>query len=182
MMVGLPASTARDEIKTAEFICNSGCDECRIYPTIVFKDTYLEQMARAGIYRSLSLEEAVFRSASVLEIFVKNSVNVLRIGLCDSENLHNDSTYFAGPNHAAIGELIIGEYYFRAISMRISETDTKDKILKLTVSKGSTSKVIGQQKKNKIRLLRNFELYSVKILESEDLTGFDFLCEVEERI
>ena len=99
MMIGLPGSTLEKEKETAEFICESGADGARIYPTVVFKDTELCHMAECGEYTPLDLEDAIFRTAEVLKIFNDHKVKVIRVGLCASENLSSPDSYFAGPNH-----------------------------------------------------------------------------------
>ena len=182
MMIGLPASTLEDEIKTAEFIVASGADEARIYPTIVFKDTELYAMTEKGEYAPLDLEDAVIRAAKVFAIFVRSGIKVLRIGLCDSENLHNDTTYFAGPNHPAMGELVEGEYYYNLIRDKIERYNIDNiKNITLVVAKGHTSRVIGQNKKNKIRLLRQYSIDKLSVMESNLVPEYDILLKVEER-
>ena len=115
MMIGLPKSTLERELNTAEFIISQGCDSARIYPTVVFKNTELCDMAESGIYEPLSTDDAIVRSAAVLEKFLEAGIDVIRIGLCASENLRAEDTYYAGPNHSALGELVINQVYYRKI-------------------------------------------------------------------
>ena len=81
MMVGLPGADLESELETARFIVASGAAGARIYPTVVFRDTELCDMTNGGFYKPLSVEEAVYRSARVLEIFLDGGVEVIRIGL-----------------------------------------------------------------------------------------------------
>ncbi len=182
MMIGLPKSTLDDEIKTAKFIVASGASEARIYPTIVFYDTELYNSALRGEYIPISVEDAVARSAEVFGIFVKAGVKVLRIGLCDSENLHSDETYFAGPNEAALGELVVNRYYGKLLDEKIQDLKfEKNSLLYVYVSKGHVSKVIGQHKKNKIRLLKEYGFSEIKIVESDEISEYDVFLRIEER-
>lgn len=182
MMIGLPSSTLDDEIKTAEFIVSKGASEARIYPTVVFHDTELCNSTLRGEYIPLSPEEAISRSAEVFGVFVKAGVKVLRIGLCDSENLHSDKTYFAGPNEAAIGEMVVNRYYSNLLDEKIKEINLKNySDLFVYVSKGHVSKVIGQHKKNKIRLLKEYGFSAVKIIESDEVAEYDVFLRIEER-
>ena len=126
MMVGLPFATEEDEIKCAQEICKLGAVATRIYPTIVFKNTELENLTKAGDYKPLSIEEAINRCAHVYKVFVENNVHCLRIGLCESENLHNDNTYYAGPNCASIGEMVKSRFYFEIICQKIDELALKN--------------------------------------------------------
>lgn len=182
MMIGLPGATADDEINTARFIASAGADEARIYPTIVFKSTELCRMTESGAYVPLSVDAAVERAAEAFGIFIDSGVKVLRVGLCDSENLHSDKTYFAGPNHAAMGELVEGEYYFRHIKDKLAElASLKNKSITLRVPVGHTSKVIGHNKKNKIRLSDIYSLRGFKVIESREISGYEFSVKIEER-
>ena len=59
--------------------------------------------------------------AKVMKCYIKNGVNVIRIGLHSSENLVSDSTYFAGPNHPALGELCENEIYLSLIEEELNK-------------------------------------------------------------
>ena len=77
MMIGLPGADERSEIKTAEYI-RARRDRREGYIDGCFKNTELEEMSRDGRYLPLSLDEAIGRSASVLEIFIAYGVPVIR--------------------------------------------------------------------------------------------------------
>lgn len=182
MMIGLPASSPEDETATARFIVNSGADEARIYPTIVFCGTELQKMESEGKYRALSLDEAVSRSSRVFDILVNGGVKVLRVGLCDSENLHNDTTYHSGPNHAAIGELVENEYYYDKICGQLQRINfEKHSDLIVYAHKGHTSKIIGQHRKNKTRLLQKYGFSSMRVYEQMNIPEYSVSLRVEER-
>ena len=182
MMIGLPGATIEDELKTAEFIVKSGADEARIYPTIVFKDTELCNMCNSGLYTPLSVKEAVYRASEVFKVLVSAKIKVLRIGLCDSENLHSDTTYFAGPNHPAMGELVIGAYYYNKIHEKLVELNIAEGAFVLAeVAKGQVSKAIGQSKINKNNIIREFSLSDFKVKESTDLKEYEVKVTVQER-
>ena len=153
MMIGLPESDADSELETARFIINSGATAARIYPTVVFRDTELMLMTECGAYSAISIEEAVERSAAVFALFLEAGIEVIRIGLCSSDNLVSEEAYFAGPNHPAIGEMVINRYYLNKILEHLDKTVLDEKhILKIAVSRGALSKAIGQRKINKLRL------------------------------
>ncbi len=176
MMIGLPSSTTDDEIETAKAIVQMGAKESRIYPTVVFYDTYLCDMAKNGEYSPLSLDEAVERCIQVYKIFRESNVNVLRIGLQQSENLSSDDKVYGGANHASMGELVLGEYYYNRILERVDEIALLScgEMTRLIIycDEKHVSKIAGQSKKNKIRLLSSFEKYGcsdIKILGFEGL-------------
>lgn len=143
MMVGLPASTAQDELATAQAICDWGADETRIYPTVVFKDTALYDMTLKGEYAPLSLDAAVSRCADCMDMFLSRGVKVLRVGLHASEQLVS-APY--GATHPAMGELVESELYRRRIEDLIKEK--RGKKLLMYVPFSACSKAAGQHKKN----------------------------------
>ena len=170
MMIGLPGSSIESEEKTAKFIIESGATAARIYPTVVFRDTELCDMQIHGDYEALSEEDAIIRSAKVLKMFRDAGVSVIRIGLCASENLSDKSSYYSGPNHPALGELVENEYYYN----KIIEYVDKYKInpgsyLTVAVSPGSLSKAIGQSKRNKLRLISNLKPKYLQFVEDKSL-------------
>ena len=174
MMIGLPGASEESEIKTAEFIISQGASFARIYPTVVFKNTELCCMTERGEYIPISLEDAVRRSARVKKMFIDAGVEVIRIGLCATENLTSRDTYFAGPNHPAIGELVENEIYYSIIKKELSvfckNYDGDD--VTVYIPRASLSKAGGQKNKNKLRLQKEFLLSNIRFLEKEELSEY----------
>ncbi len=174
MMIGLPKSTLADELACAEEICTLGATATRIYPTIVFRDTELHRMTVRGDYTPLTLDEAVTRSAAVLDVFVRHNVRCLRIGLCESENLHDAETYVAGPNHPSLGELVSGELYYNRICAALDEhPPVPGSCLIIHVPKGEISKAVGQKRRNKIRIEIKHRVKSVKFVEKDTFSRYN---------
>ena len=172
MMIGLPGSDIESEIETARFIASVGAVGARIYPTVVFRETELCSMTLDGSYLPLTLDEAVERSARALEIFLDAGVKVIRIGLQASEGLSGDETYLAGPNHSALGEMVIGEVYYNKILKKISEKGLSEgDNITVLVSLGSLSKAVGQNKRNKKRLGEKYK--NIRFAESTELSGYE---------
>lgn len=174
MMIGLPGASLADELACAEEICRLGASGCRIYPTIVFRDTELHRMTEQGGYYPLTLDEAVARSAAVLDVFVCHGVPCLRIGLCESENLHSDRTYFAGPNHPSLGELVSGELYYNRICAALDKhPPVKGSTVTVSVPRGDISMAVGQRRRNKIRIEIKYSVKSVKFIEKDNFTRYN---------
>lgn len=177
MMIGLPGSDIESEIRTAEFITSVGAVGARIYPTVVFRDTELCDMTLSGSYTPLSLKDAIERSARVLEIFIDGGVEVIRIGLQSSENLSSGDSYVAGPNHSALGELVIGEVYYNKISKKLLDRNLKgDENIHVLVSRGSMSKAVGQNKRNKLRLNERYK--NLSFSEADGISDYEILLEI----
>ena len=171
MMVGLPLATIDDEIYCAEQICSLGASGARIYPTLVFKATELEEMAANGTYIPLSVDEAVERCASVLEVFEQNGVECIRIGLCDSDNLHSSDTFVSGPNEPAIGEMVKSRYYYNQICHEIVDEMINSNSIVISCQKGLTSQIVGHKKINIEKLKQKFNFK--KIIVKENLSHSD---------
>ena len=169
MMIGLPGSTLEKEMETAKKICEMGACGARIYPTVTFYETELANMADRGEYQMLSLDDAVLRAKEVLKIFEANEVECIRIGLCASDNLSDESKVKGGANHAALGELVEGELCYDEMRALVrdmtTKTDVQGKTLEFTVPIGSVSKAVGQNGRNKKRLFDEFAPKDIKIRE-----------------
>lgn len=173
MMIGLPGSSAEDEIATAEYICSVGAVGARVYPTVVFYDTELMQMCRDGSYTPLTTEEAVMRTKRVLDIFDKNSVPCIRVGLCSSENLSDENCVFGGANDAAIGEMAMSALYLEKIEEKLAGTDVFGKDIVIYCPRSDVSKVSGHRRSNKEYILKKYHPKSVKIIEKDELIGYN---------
>lgn len=169
MMIGLPSSDIEKEIYTANMICDMGCDGARIYPTVVFYDTELACMCNENTYTPLDIDSAIERSACVLDIFNKRNVDCIRIGLCASDNLSDESLVMGGANHPALGELVMGEVYYKNMREILLSRENKCDSVEFLVPHGDISKAIGQKGKNRERLMREFSLKSIKFTESCDI-------------
>ena len=177
MMIGLPGSDLESEICTAEFITSVGARGARIYPTVVFRDTELCTMTECGLYTPLKLDEAIYRSARVLEVFIDGGVEVIRIGLQASENLSSEDSYVAGPNHSALGELVIGEVYYNKISKKLLDRGLSgDENILVLVPRGSMSKAVGQNRRNKLRLTKRYK--NLSFAEADGISDYEILLEI----
>lgn len=172
MMIGLPGSTAADEVNTAREICLMGAVSCRIYPTIVLRGTCLEVMTERGEYFPLTLEDAVSRAASVLEVFTENGVNCLRIGLQDSDELRDPKRYHSGPRHPAIGEMVRGEVMCRRIDSALALLG-KAREAVVYVPRGKISMAVGVSGRNKKYFAEKYEGIKIKFKEDPALTGYE---------
>ena len=172
MMVGLPNATPEDEIHCADMICSLGAYASRIYPTLVFNNTELKDITVDGGYIPLTVEEAVIRSRDVLDVFVKNGIECIRIGLCESDNLHSDDTFYAGPNHPSIGEMVKSALYLKIIENKLVSTNIVDSLV-VKCSRGATSQVVGNKKSNINYLKSKYGFKKIQIVEDYDLNPFD---------
>ena len=177
MMIGLPDSTTQTEIYTAKEIARLGADGARVYPTVVFYDTELACMTERGEYTPITNEQAVERTKEVLDVFDKAGVPCIRVGLCASENLADDSKVMGGANHSAIGEMAMSALYFDRICAQIDKHGYCGGELTVYVAKGNVSKAVGQKKSNKEKICQKYGFKKIKVLEKNQILGYNIILE-----
>ena len=177
MMIGLPRSTPESEVETARAICRLGADGARVYPTVVFAETELAEMMKSGRYVPLGLEDAVARTARVLDVFDRAGVPCIRVGLCASENLSDASKAIAGANHVAIGEMAMSALYLDRICTELDRLGVRGGRVTVFVSRGSVSKAVGQKKLNKAKICEKYGLEWLKVLEKNEIIGYNIIIE-----
>lgn len=200
MMVGLPGADEASEVQTARDIVSFGADAARVYPTVVFRDTELADMACNGGYIPLDYDTAAARCASVLDVFDRAQLPVIRVGLCAGEGLTSSQSVAGGANHPAMGELAMGELFFRriteAVDRVVAEVPAVNKgvggakgsgrCMTIYVRRGAKSPAIGQKRRNIDRLLdkysRTAEINHIIVLESCDLFGYNIRISIDDEM
>ncbi|WP_160690270.1 radical SAM protein [Clostridium sp. C2-6-12] len=123
IMPGLPGDTFDKDIKTTKASIEMQPDICRIYPSLVIKDTPMEQMYERKDYIPYSLEEAVNISKIMYDMYRKNNINVIRIGLQPTETINEGKDIVAGPFHPSFRELVEGSLIADIILENMKEED-----------------------------------------------------------
>lgn len=108
IMPGLPGDNFKKDIETAKKSIEMKPDICRIYPSLVIKDTPMEKMYKRGEYKPYSLEEAVNISKELYKLYTEANINIIRIGLQPTENITWGGDLVDGPFHPAFRELVEG--------------------------------------------------------------------------
>lgn len=111
-MIGLPKATAKSDYETAVKALSMEPDVVRIYPTLVIKNTKMEEMFLTGEYTPLTMEEAISRTRKIYALLESNNVNIIRVGLQPSEDLREEGVVLGGPFHPAFRELVETEIYY----------------------------------------------------------------------
>lgn len=173
MMTGLYKSTPKKDIYTAEEFIKLNPDTVRIYPTVIMKNTLLEELYVHGDYMPNSLEQSVDLCAKLMLMFEQNNIKVIRLGLHHSESL--DDNMICGGYHPAFKELCESKIFIENILEYIKTYNIACGEHVIYVSPKSVSKIIGQNKSN-IIALKNLG-YDVKIKTDSYLNKFDFRIE-----
>ena len=170
MMIGLPAATPESEIQTAQKIIDLGASAVRIYPTVVFYDTPLCEMAQHGHYAPLTVEEAVERTAPVLQLFRARALPCIRVGLCATESLTSPNAVYAGPNHPALGEMILGECLYQKVKAAVLQAGLAKEGIVLEVPQKELSATVGQHRRNIEKLQRETGVTVHRVIANESIT------------
>lgn len=165
MMVGMPESTVKDEIKTAEDLIRLKPKMVRIYPVLVIKGTELARQYSKGDYKALTIEQAVERCKDIYYLFARNNIDVIRIGLQPSGEImdptKDGSSVLAGPFHPAFRQLVESSMWYDSIEERIKEFNSKIKKIEIRVNSEDVNNVIGNKKENIIKIKDKYELDTV---------------------
>ena len=168
MMIGLPSATPESELQTAQKIYDLGASAVRIYPTVVFYDTPLCEMAQHGEYVPLTVEEAVERTAPVLQFFRARALPCIRVGLCATESLTSPEAVYAGPNHPALGELILGECLYQKVREAVLQSGLAGEGIILEVPPRELSATVGQHRRNIKKLERETGVRVRRVIANEE--------------
>lgn len=175
MMTGLYESDFGKDLYTAKEIVQLKPDTVRIYPTVVLKNTHLGYLQETGEYKAPTAEESSPFCAQLLQLFEKNNIKVIKLGLHSSETVEGDMV--GGAYHPAFRELCEGHIYLEKILEKLREKDKNGKY-DIFVNEKALSKAKGQQKRNEkalknqgfcctIKGNKNLEEFEVKVVENK---------------
>ena len=148
-MVGLPTDTEEKCIKTAREFIKLQPDCVRVYPTLVVKETGLENLLNRRQYNPFTLEESIQIVKKLLTLYYVNNINVIRVGLQATEEIQLGKSIVDGPYHPAFRELVEGEMVKDYLESLIIEYKVENNITVKT-NKKNISKIIGNKKCNSL--------------------------------
>jgi len=142
LMVGLPFDTRKKDIFSVEKVVELGANTCRIAPTIVFKNTVLEQLYLKGDYMPINLDTAVDIVSDMAYLLLSNGIVINRFGLHISESMRKGGVV-AGPLHEAFGDIVYSEMVYKQIDNSYDYIEANDKYSNFLVGyKGMNKKRI----------------------------------------
>ena len=165
MMTGLPGSDRTKDTDTAKRIIDLAPDGVRIYPTVIVKNTPLEDMWRSGTYREHTVADAVAVCADILPLFEAAHIPVIRLGLNPTDALSAGDAV-AGAYHPALGELVRSEVLRRRAAALLRTVPAGARVT-LAVAPGRVSAMIGQHRRNIAVLTEAFGLSSLTVIPAE---------------
>lgn len=170
MMIGLPESTENDDLQTAKDLIKLKPKMIRIYPVLIIKGTELEKEYNDGNYEPLALNIAVERCKELCYLFSKKKINVIRIGLQNTDTIcspnNEGSEVVAGPYHETFRQLVEASIYYDTIVEKIKKFDTKVKEVEVVVNPQTVNNVVGYKREN-IQKLK--DMYDVDVVIKQDI-------------
>lgn len=183
MMIGLPESTKQDEINTAKELIKLKPKIVRIYPVLVIKDTELADEYYRGEYTPLTVGQAVERCKAVVDLFNRNKITVIRIGLQNTEEISDpssgNSSVVAGPYHPAFRQLVESSMWYDSIVNEIKKVNAKVKKVKIRANDFNINNIIGHKKENILKLKETYDV-DVVIEKDDEIKPGRFKIEVLE--
>ena len=178
IMVGLPESTKLDELNTAKDVIKLKPKIVRIYPVLVIKGTELEKEYEKGEYEPITVNQAVERCKELVYLFNKKKIEVIRIGLQNTEEITDPagekSSVVSGPYHPAFGQLVEDSIWYDSILDKIKAVNVKVKDARLLVNPENLNNAIGHKKSNIINIKDTYDVdltvvpdFSIKIGKSK---------------
>lgn len=164
LMPGLPDEDWSSLFDTVSDIITLAPEQVRIYPTLVLAGTELAKWYDEGIYKPLSLDEAVRRTAWMKETFSNSGIHVIRLGLQSSNDLAGEQL-IAGPYHPAFGELVESQIWLNKIELSIES---------IGVTQGSVTIHYPYRKESQIKGHKNSNLQ--RLNELYPFIQFKFQC------
>lgn len=181
MMIGLPESTMQDEINTTKEIIKLKPKIVRIYPVLVIKDTPLAVEYEKGEYIPLTVTQAVERCKEVVVLFNQKKINVIRIGLQNTEEISDPSKeasqVVAGPFHPAFRQLVEAGLWYDSILREIKKINTKVIQVKILANAENMNNIIGHKKENIVKLKEVYDV-DVTVEASEEIKPGKFKLEI----
>lgn len=165
-MVGLPGDDREKDLFTTAEAIRLQPQMVRIYPTLVLRDTVLEQMWRQGRYTALTLEEALEICTEMVLAFEAHGIPVIRLGLHPGEELRQEGAILAGPFHPAFGERVEQRIFLEQASMAIKQVLSGHphvRVLDLYAEERDLSKLIGYKRQNLLQLQQDFALSQLNV-------------------
>ena len=176
MMTGLPGSSRELDIETARQIIALKPDGVRVYPTVIVKNTPLEDMWRAGRYREHTVDDAVAVCADILPFFEAAGIPVIRLGLNPTAELSAGSAV-AGAYHPALGEMVRSEMLRRKAEALLKDVPP-GAFVTLGVAPNRVSAMTGQHRRNIAALTASCGLSGLMIKPVDDLKEEIILVDV----
>ncbi len=175
IMPGLPGDTFEKDLKTAQRSIDMKPDICRIYPSLVIKDTPMEVMYRRKTYIPYTLDEAVEISRKMYDMYTARGINVIRIGLQPTDAIAEGRDVIAGPFHPAMRELVIGSLIAEKIIEKCSDAEE----ITININPKDISKLYAD-KKTYFKTIKSY-IKKINVIQNNDISRDKIIIELNKK-
>jgi histone acetyltransferase (RNA polymerase elongator complex component) len=167
IMLGLPGDTREKDIETAKKSIAMSPDICRIYPSLVIKETPMEKFLQEGKYKPYTLEDAVDISKIVYGMMEGKDIKVIRIGLQPTQEISTNGDVIDGPFHPAFRELVESSVYCDIIYDYYK--DKKLDEYKVYINPKDVSKLYSNKKQYFKALLKKLKCKEISVIQERNI-------------
>ncbi len=163
LMAGLPGDTEKTIIDSTKQVIRLSPDFVRIYPTITFKGTGLEQMIHDGQYTPLALNDCVTIVKKMYLLFRQNKIPVIRMGLQSSSDFESGDDIVDGPYHPAFGHLVFSALFLDMARCVATIYNKPVETVVFHVNPADISKMRGLKNANTSVLIKEFKCKKIQV-------------------
>lgn len=176
LMPGLPGEDWNSLITTVRRTADLRPDFIRIYPVIVISGTKLADFYRQGLYRPLSLEQAV-RAACYMKLTLERlGIKVIRTGLQATAEMADKETVLAGPYHPAFGEMVEGRFFYLMVNQCLAQLDFAGSSVTIRHHPRDTSKIRGLANSHLAAWRKDYQLQEISLRQDGETLGEIIIC------
>ncbi len=169
IMPGLPGDNPKQIMYTVDRVIAMKPDFVRIYPTLVIKDTPLEELYSKGRFSPMTLDEAVYVCEKALLKLDNAHIPVVRLGLQPTPQLEKKGTIIAGPFHPSFRQLVESSIFFD-MSVRLADRDHQPReSLRFRINSKDYSYFCGQKNRNIAKLRERYGLKEIEIITEDSV-------------
>jgi histone acetyltransferase (RNA polymerase elongator complex component) len=171
LMVGLPGDSEKIALETAIKTVTLKPDMVRIYPALVLRDSPMEEWFQKGKYSPLSLDDSVETVKKMYTLFLKENINVIRVGIQSSKDLKEGSEIIAGPYHPAYGHMVFSSIFLDMAVQILSRIEIHDRI-DIHVNPSKVSEMRGLKNRNIAELEKKYRLKKISVIEDSSMDKY----------
>ncbi|MDY6853370.1 MAG: radical SAM protein [Thermodesulfobacteriota bacterium] len=164
IMPGLPGDTPEFILNTVDKVIEMKPDFVRIYPTVVIRDTPLEELYLKGSFKPMTMDETIDICKEALLRFRKVDIPVARVGLQPTPELEKKDAVIAGPSHPSFRQLVESAIFFEMAERLIEKCPTLDKKPTFNVNPKEYSFFCGQKNRNVAKLKERYKLKEIDVI------------------
>ena len=162
VFVGVPESTKIDDINTVKSLIKLKPKSISLSPTLVFKDTPLEEEYEKEKYKPLTVVQAVETCEEIVKILNQKKLETIAIGYGlldnDIEQLELAEKVKDGPFHPSFRQLVESSLWYDAIVNKIKKLNVKVSQVEVTVNPADINNVVGYKQENILNLKDTYEV------------------------